>query len=76
MNRRVVIGSFRAVSDGGTQYEIVIFQEFIPTSSHDDPQGEVPGLKSLLTDTGLVVNYIDPETFKIVATNEIVRKVS
>ena len=69
------IGRFIAKTDTGKEYEIIQFQEYIDVSSHDDPNAEVPGHKFLRTAEGLNINLIDSQTFKIVETNEIVKKV-
>lgn len=74
MNRERETDRFLVKTDDGKEYTIIQYQEYISTSSFDNPHGEVEGLKSLSTSTGLHVNYIDPKTFKIVETNEIVRK--
>ncbi|NQT05426.1 MAG: hypothetical protein HQ577_05390 [Dehalococcoidia bacterium] len=75
MNRTVEIDRFIAKTDTGKEYTILVYQEFIPAGSFDNPQAEIEGLKSLSTSTGLHVNYIDSKTFKVVETNEIIRKV-
>jgi hypothetical protein len=75
MPRVVEVDRFRAISDAGKEYILIVYQSFIPTPTRDDPHGEIEGMKSLFTSTGLHVNYIDSKTFKIVETNEIVRKV-
>ena len=75
MKREVETDRFLAKADNGTEYTIVQYQEYISTSSFDNPNSEIEGLKSLSTTTGLHVNYINPKTFKIVETNEIVKKV-
>ena len=69
------IGRFIAKTDTGKEYEIIQFQEYKDVSSHDDPNAEIPGFKFMKTSEGLDVKYIDSETFKIVETDEIVRKV-
>ena len=75
MNREVETGRFLVKTDEGKEYIVIQYQEFIPTSSFDNPNAEVEGLRRLATSTDLHVNYIDPNTFKVVETNEIVRKV-
>lgn len=70
------IWRFKARSSKGTEYMIIEYQNFIDASSHQFRDGEVSGLKRLITSDGLMVTYIDPETFKIVDTGETVRKVS
>ncbi|MBN1368327.1 MAG: hypothetical protein JW967_10425 [Dehalococcoidales bacterium] len=68
------IDRFKARTDKGKEYIIVQYQEYISTDSFDGT-GEIEGLKSIFTSTGLHVNFIDAKTFKVVETDEIVRKV-
>lgn len=75
MGREIEIDRFLVKTDSGKEYVIVQYQEYISARSFNDPHGEVAGLKRLSTSTGLHVNYIDPQTFKVVETDEIVRKV-
>lgn len=75
MKREIVIGRFQVKADSGKEYTIMEYQAFISAASLDNPRAEIAGLKRLATSTGLDVNYIDPKTFKIVETGEIVRKV-
>ena len=75
MPREVEIARFRARSDSGAEYVIVEYQHFYPASSPEYPGAEVRGQKRLLTSDGREVNYIDPETFRIVGTDEVIREV-
>lgn len=75
MSREREIGRFFAKTDNGKEYQIVEYQKYIDASTMDSPNEEIPGIKRMQTTDGLHVNYIDSETFKIVETNEIVRKV-
>jgi hypothetical protein len=75
MKRQVETNRFLVKADNGKKYTIVQYQEYVSAATLSDPHAEVAGLKSLFTSTGLHVNCIDPKTFKIVETNEIVRKV-
>ena len=75
LKREIEIDRFPVKTDNGKQYIIVQYQEYIPNGSFDNPQSETAALKSFFTSTGLLVNRIDSETFQIVETNEIVRKV-
>lgn len=65
---------FIARSDSGKEYIIVKHQEYIQIDCCNSPQ-QLEGLFSYRTSNGDRVNCIDSETFQIVATNEIVRKV-
>jgi hypothetical protein len=75
MQKEVETERFLVKTDTGKEYIIIQYQEYISVDSLNDPHAEIKGLKRLATSTGLHVNYINPETFKVVETNEIVRKV-
>lgn len=76
MKREIETGRFLAKTDTGKEYIIVQYQEYIDaTHLTSSRREEIAGLKRLATSTGLDVTYIDPKTFKIVSTGEIVRKV-
>ena len=70
MGREVETGRYRAKTADGKEYIIVQYQEFVSAAI-----GEIPGMKRLRTSDGLDVTYIDSETFMIVATNEVIKKV-
>jgi hypothetical protein len=55
MNRTVKIERLRAKTDTGSEYMLVVYQEFVSTASHDNSQAAIAGLKSIFTSTGLVV---------------------
>ena len=65
---------FVARSESGKEYIIIEFQGYIQFDCCNSPQ-ELEGLFSYLTSNGDPVDRIDSETFKIVKTDEIVRKV-
>lgn len=75
MTRQVKIGSFLARTDSGKEYTIIEYQEAVSAPSFDAPTGKVAGLCTYLTSTGLDVSQIDAKTFKVIQTNELVRKV-
>lgn len=61
-------------SDDGALHEIDEIQEYVDASTY---KGEawIEGLKRLETASGGHVNYIDDNTFKIVATGQVIRRV-
>jgi len=69
------IGHFRARSQSGNIYFIVEYQEFIPAGTFKNPHYEHAGLKSWKTIEGRLVNQTEPETYQIVGTDEIIRKI-
>lgn len=64
-------GSFRAVSENGTEHMVHVFVEILDASSHDDPDGELEGLKTLPTADGHFVNRLEKGRYQIVETGEI-----
>lgn len=69
------IERFRASADDGTVYTVVTIQELVEAKASGQAPHWIKGLKRLELDDGSPVNYIDPQTFKIVATNQLIRKV-
>ncbi len=72
MPREVEIDRFKVKSDEGKEYTIIQYQVYIQDRNTD---AEVPGLKRLTTSEEFHVHYIDPKTYKIFETGEIVRKI-
>ncbi len=70
-------GRFQAESDEGRVFTVVVIQEIIEDrrlTGH--PSSTRLGLRELfLSDRSSAVNQIDPVTFKIVETDQIIRKV-
>ena len=69
------IDRFEARADDGTIYVVVAIQEYADASSMARPNQWIEGFKRLELLDGAPVNYINAETFKIVASGEIIRKV-
>ncbi len=69
-------GSFQAKSDNGELYTILEFKEYdsILTSAGTINVTETP-VKKWTTSTGYSVSQIDTERYRIVRTNEVIRKV-
>ena len=72
---RRVIDRFKARDDDGNAYVVVECQDFNEYRTLSEPTQWVPGLKSLMLDDGSSVNFIDDNTFKIVKTDTIIRRV-
>ena len=60
--REVEIGSFIVKTDSGKEYTMVEY-------------AEIAGPKRFVTSTGLSANRIDAETFELVQTGEVIRKI-
>lgn len=71
MPREVEIDRFTVKNDEGKEYTIIEYQEYIQDRNTD---AETEGLKRWTTTEELHIHYIDPKTFKIFETGEIVRK--
>ena len=61
MINAIEIERFRAITDTGRKFTIIIFQE-------------AAGLKKLFTSTGLSVKCIDQHTYQIVLTDEVLKR--
>lgn len=64
-----------AESKNGKKFNVNIYQEFTNFSPLNGPSRLVPALKRAALDDGSPVNFIDDHSFKIVLTDEIIRKV-
>jgi len=74
------IDRFRAVSNDGYETTIVVYQNFIPVGTREDPDEVAPGMKEARTIDGFACNRQgDDDTFQIVNDlrhpNLIVRRV-
>jgi hypothetical protein len=66
---------FEAVSDAGEEFTVIEYQRI---HEHRDLSGKTSvtrGLKRLVLSDGSTVVQIDPETFKILQTDKLIRKV-
>lgn len=61
--------------DDGNRYLVVEYTKMITSRPLSGRSVTTPGPKDYRTSDGLGVNYIDEDTFKIVRTNTIVRRV-
>ena len=66
---------FECEAKSGARSTVVAFQEYIAFNPLNGPTQWVKGLKRLeLADGSSFVNCIDEQTYKIVTTDEIVRR--
>lgn len=70
------IDRITAVSDSGRAYVVVVLQEFIERTPIGRPREWLPGIKSYELESGMPVNFVDDDTFRIVQTDEVIKKVS
>jgi hypothetical protein len=71
------VSRFRARADNGRVYTVIEYQEMIKIDEirpRGDPTPWHPGAKRLALIDGSPVNQLDPGTFQIVHTNQIIRK--
>ena len=73
--REVVLRTFSVQTARGRRYVVIEYQQYVSTAGQPNPDAEIPGLRRLATSEGMHVNNLDSETFQIVETNEVVRKV-
>ena len=57
---RPLVRKFTAKGDVGKKYTLLEYHDRIEAGTHDDPNGWIPGMKSLVTSDGLKVNQISP----------------
>ena len=62
-------GKFVAKGDDGQDYVIEIYVNLIDAGTYDDPNATIEGVKSLLTEGGLLVNRIGKGEYLIVQTD-------
>ena len=66
------IDEFKAATEAGKEYTVCEYQEQLGITPY---RKEILGFKRMATSTGLKVVYNDPDTFKIVETGEIIKKI-
>jgi hypothetical protein len=72
INTRIV-NRFSAESKSGKVYQIIVLQDFID-GYPAYPNGEIPGATEYRTDNNLHVEVINYTTFRIVESDEIVKR--
>lgn len=76
MDKKIIkeIERFKALSDSGEIFTIVVTQEFIIAEEFQSSPHVIPGLKSAQTTNGHFLNHKNDNQFEIVATGEILTK--
>jgi hypothetical protein len=59
---------FTARGNDGQSYNLLVFTDFIPAATFEDPHGEVQGLRELRTSRGESVNYVSKGHYTIVSS--------
>jgi hypothetical protein len=69
------IRRFKAVDDEGNVYTVIEKQKFMHAASIDGKQSQAAGSRRLMLPDGEPVNFINDDTFEIVRSHTIIRKV-
>ncbi len=69
------ISRVEARADNGTTYTVIEYQKIIETRLLSGQMSRASGTKRFALSNGGSVNYRDPETFEIVQTGEVIRKI-
>ena len=59
---------FTATDEEGTEYRLLLYQDFVPAHTFDNPSAVVPGLTRILTEDGESVNRVKKGEYEIVQT--------
>ncbi len=68
-----IVDRFIAVDENGNEYELSVYQKIVEARTRGGTH-RMPGMKRISTSDGLSVNRIDDDTYKIVLTDQILRK--
>jgi hypothetical protein len=72
---RKEINRYRCIGDSGREYTVIEYQNFTRYQTLNDPPQDVPTTKEWFLSDSQDVNFIDENTFQIVLTDELVRKI-
>lgn len=72
---RKEIGRYYCMGDSGHEYIVIEYQNYRRWQPLSGPAQDVPTTKEMFLSDGRDVNFIDENTFQIVLTDEIVRKI-
>lgn len=72
---REEIDRFEAKDDDGKIFTVVEYQHMIEVTPISGPTSIAKGTKELFLTNGHSVEYIDDETFKVIETGKIIRRV-
>jgi hypothetical protein len=68
------IERFKAISDDGAEFTVIRHRSIIESRANSEPPTRSKGIPQLTLTDGRIVNQIDPETYQIVETNQIIRR--
>jgi hypothetical protein len=72
---REEIDRFQAKDDEGNTFTVIEYQNIVKTTLINRPDSIMRGTKAHILSTGLNVEFIDDETFKIVKTDTVIKRV-
>jgi hypothetical protein len=72
---RKEINHYKCIGDSGHQYTVIEYQNFTHFKPLNGPAEDVAGTKGWLLLGGGYVNFVDDQTFQIVNTDELIRKI-
>ncbi len=67
--------SFQAQTDSGEVHTVIEYQEYISVLTWAGTITEAEGARTWNTSAGLVLKQVDTETYRIVSTNKMIRKI-
>jgi hypothetical protein len=70
-----LIDRIQCTDDDGTPYIVEKWQDQIPAGHMDDPNATIPGMNRLKLSSGGKVNFRDENTFEVVQTGVVLRRV-
>lgn len=69
-----LIERFKAKGNSGSEYEVLVIQRLVRNSTLDGLDSSLAGLPEAMLADGRRLNKIDDDTFKVVDTGEVVRR--
>jgi hypothetical protein len=75
MPREVEISRFKVKSEEGKEYTIIEYQDYMMDRKAADLAANTAGLKRLTTEEEFHIHTIDPDTFRIYETGEVVKRI-
>jgi hypothetical protein len=75
MKEEKKVESFWVMSDSGDEYKINVYRTIIRVPRRGGNYGYAEGMERLATDDGDHVNEIDDDTFELVSTGKILRRI-
>jgi hypothetical protein len=70
------ITRFRAADEEGNEITVICVRTITLSRTLDGKEARVRGLKEYMTTSGEPVTPIDSETFKVVTTDQIIRRIA